>query len=276
MLPNSASWAQALEATSAQIGINMRVWTPGIFAASAATPRQRVSLDGGWVIDDVPIPGNLSPSPDSDGHALILDRRRNREYDFFRLSRGADGTWSAAAGVVFRLNGSGWWKPDPWGARASSAALGGGLIRPYEVGAGQVRHALACSAPKWLIRKMSFGTAAPATTSDGWGGTDGFPMGTRFQLDPALDLNTLGLDASDKIIARALQVYGMYVVDSSSTVACFAANAAFYSTTVNPYPAAWNDGLPRTLLGRMRAVAPPRSVAWDSRMVLGQPHRKAR
>ena len=67
----------------------------------------------------------------------------------------------------------------------------------------------------------------------------------------------------------------MYIVDSSGTVACFAANAAFYSKTSNPYPGSWLNGLPRTLLGQMRAIAPPRSVKWDSSKVLGQP-RKAR
>ncbi len=227
-------------------------------------------LDQGWEIDDVPIPANLSPSSDTDGHALIVDRQHDREYDFWRLRREADG-WHAGAGVVLRLDGSGWWKPDPWAARASGAALGGGLIRPYEVAAGAIRHALACAGPKWLIQKRTYGIAPPATTSDGNGGEDGFPMGTRFQLDPSLDLDTLGLDAGEKMVARALQVYGMYIVDSSGGVHCYAANASFYA--VNPYPTSWNHGLPRELLGHLRAIAPPRSVAWDSRHTFDEPHR---
>ena len=51
----------------------------------------------------------------------------------------------------------------------------------------------------------------------------------------------------------------MYIVDSSTTVACFAANATFYSkASGSPYPNAWDNGLPRTLLGQMRAARPHR------------------
>src|SRR4029079_10998964 len=95
------------------------------------------------------------------------------------------------------------------------------------------------AARKWRGQRGIHTTVAPATTSDGDGGTDGFPMGTRFQLDPSLNLDKLGLAAREEMVARALQVYGMYIVDSSAGVVCYAANASFYRS--DPYPKSWSD-----------------------------------
>ena len=40
-------------------------------------------------------------------------------------------------------------------------------------------------------------------------------MGVRLQLDPELDLESLGLSREVKVIARALQSYGMFNGDST-------------------------------------------------------------
>lgn len=59
----------------------------------------------------------------------------------------------------------------------------------------------------------------------------------RVQLDPTLDLDTLGLTPAEKTIAKALQDYGMFLVDYGATgVSIEAINPA--SVTGNPY-----DGL---------------------------------
>ena len=175
-----------------------------------------------------------------------------------------------------RLWGSGWYNGryckqqvcGPWGARSSSAALGGGLIRASEVKAGVIPHALACAAPKHLIGPP----VSPATTSDGSGGSGAIPMGSRLQLDPSVSVSSLGLEPGEEMIARALQTYGAYIVESSSSFACYARNVAHLKS--NPYPASWSNGISKSLLANMRVVAPPAPPQYDTRAVFGQPSRQ--
>jgi hypothetical protein len=79
-------------------------------------------------------------------------------------------------------------------------------------------------------------------------------MGARLQLDPSLNLSSLGLSRWQKTIARALQVYGAYVAESSTGLALFAQNPVNYRS--NPYP--WASGpyafLPKTLVSRLRVL----------------------
>jgi hypothetical protein len=53
----------------------------------------------------------------------------------------------------------------------------------------------------------------------------GIPMGGRVQLDPSIDVDSLALTSSGKIIAHALQDYGAYVGDYSGSISIYAENA---------------------------------------------------
>ncbi len=50
----------------------------------------------------------------------------------------------------------------------------------------------------------------------------GIPCGGRVQLDPSLDLDSLGLSPAARVIARALQEYGAYVGDFSGSINVYA------------------------------------------------------
>jgi hypothetical protein len=97
------------------------------------------------------------------------------------------------------------------------------------------------------------------------------PMGSRLQLDPTLDVASLGLEPGEEMIARALQTYGAFIVDSSSTLACYAQNFAIAGSS--PYPSSWSNGIRRDLVLRMRIVSPPAAPTYDTRSTFGQPHR---
>jgi hypothetical protein len=272
----SDKWMSGLQDSIAEIDINQNPWTPKVVMAHAKAPRGRVGLSNGWKLDSVPLPVSLAPSSDSDGHTAIIDLARGREYDFFRLAR-QGGQWQAAAGVVLRVQGSGWWNgtysaggvSGPWGARASGAALAGGLIRVQDAKAGVIPHALACAAPKQLIGPP----VSPARTGDGSGGAGAMPMGSHLQLDPSLNISSLGLEPGEEMIARALQTYGAYIVDSSSGLACYAQNSSTLGS--NPYPASWSNGISKQLISHMRVVTPPPPPVYDNRATLCQPHRLA-
>ncbi len=87
-----------------------------------------------------------------------------------------------------------------------------GLVRPCEIRSGSIPHALAFAYPY-----PSRAHVYPATKSDGIGPGDALPEGTRLQLDPTLtsdNLRRLGCNDECLTIARALQRYGMYVIDN--------------------------------------------------------------
>ena len=97
---------------------------------------------------------------------------------------------------------------------------------------------------------------APATASDGKGSGPGtIPEGAHIQLDPSLDLATLGLNAWQTVIARALQTYGMFVGDTGGTVGLSAVNAGSLPTGVSyPWGSAAYAYLPTSLLSHMRVL----------------------
>jgi hypothetical protein len=115
------------------------------------------------------------------------------------------------------FTGSYWWT---YGSTGSGVPWIGGLIRPEEIAAGVIKHAILCATPvnrKWTVDGQKEQACIPASKTDGWGvGTEFIPEGARLQLDPNLDLNTLGLSPETKVVARAMQTYGMIVSDNSS------------------------------------------------------------
>ena len=87
-------------------------------------------------------------------------------------------------------------------------------MRPCELRRGRIDHALA-----FAYNFPSPAHVYPATKSDGSGDRAAdMPEGTRMQLDPSLTaqrLREMGCRGPCLTIARALQRYGMYVIDNS-------------------------------------------------------------
>jgi hypothetical protein len=78
---------------------------------------------------------------------------------------------------------------------------------------------LALATPNCLPKYYVF----PASTTDGDSEAELLiPEGARLQLDPALDVEELGLSPEAEVIARALQIYGAYVCDNAGTLALYA------------------------------------------------------
>jgi hypothetical protein len=255
--------------------IAVKRWTVPVYYANDRTPRRRVRLTAGWrsrnEMRDVPIPDEARPDPGSssgtDGHMAVIDRRRGCFYEFYEAERGPDGTWSARWANRGSLSGTGI-QPGGRSTRASGFVNFAGLIRPVELRGGAIRHALTFGYPF----TKDGGPVRPATdsdgrpsTQDGWGGLarpDGtlpIPQGARLQLDPALDLGALGLLPWQKVVARALQVYGMFLVDTSSNLSLAAVGAQSFRS--NPYAAFWGDEpyayLPPTLAQHLRVLRLP-------------------
>jgi hypothetical protein len=105
---------------------------------------------------------------------------------------------------------------DGGAGRGAGTPYFAGLVRKWEVDQGHIDHALA-----FAYKSPAHEYRYPASKSDGGGvtGTD-LPEGSRLQLDPSLtdaDFSAWGLSAPAKTIARAMQTYGMYVIDNSGS-----------------------------------------------------------
>jgi hypothetical protein len=205
-------------------------------------PLSRVGddLDPGndGVCENIPIPEEVWADPGDDGHVVIVDPNLRKAWEFWHFKK-VDGVYSAELGGLWDLDSAGfnapgspgnWWRNGANGARS---AYIGGLIRYEEVFAGEITHAMNIITPV-NRQKIEAGThtreyySPTAANSDGWVTTaqawyaESIPEGARVQLDPAFDLDQpfppFGdrLNATARTIARAMQVYGAYVMDNGA------------------------------------------------------------
>jgi hypothetical protein len=166
------------------------------------------------MVQNIPIPEDAQPGEDTDARMIIIDKVTRTEYDLSKAQRTPTG-WTAGTVSIYNIL----WDATPvmHSSRGSGIPAYAGLLRPWEIRQGRIEHALAFGYTEPAIEKCVF----PASKTDG----DSFipfaiPEGARLQLDPSLteeDLDQMGLERTGKIIARALQEYGMILVDHSGS-----------------------------------------------------------
>jgi hypothetical protein len=207
-------------------------YTYPVFEVTADTPRVPVTFEGRFsevgdegrelVLRDrgrerVPIPPQARAAAGTDAQIIIVDRETGDEWGAWRLAR-VGGRWRATNGYRYNVRWDGVPPRDdagqPFGSRGAGVPYLAGLVRPCEVGRGRIDHALAF-AYDWPSSRY----IPPATKSDGISeDPSALPEGARLQLDPELPLELLearGCDPSCLTIARALQTYGMFVIDNA-------------------------------------------------------------
>lgn len=181
----------------------------------------------GWSDDGVPLVKEMWGEPTEDGQICIIDPARNLLWDIstYRWSRKGLGDYPTATTLdVWNLKGSGMYPPGEegtrWvlrGGRGSGIPALAGIIRPEELEVGEIRHALCFSFTKMrgslVDRQHIF--LPPASRSEGNSIGRQYPIeGMRLQLDPSLtdkDFDRWGLTREGRIVASALQRYGMYL-----------------------------------------------------------------
>jgi hypothetical protein len=237
-------------------------WTNSIYYAGEGTPRYDVALETsayhGRRLLSVPIPDDAQASPDSDGGMVVIDRATNCEYDIGRARRLDGGGWSAWWANALPSDGTGIY-PFAEAPSASGFASGAGMILPHELEAGRIEHALGFS----MKATKAGGPVRPATASDGRSALPGaIPEGARLQLDPNLDLGSLGLKHHERVIATALQRYGMFLVDTGGAVSLHAQNT---HSTDYAYPWGRERGyMPSALAHHLRVLetGPQQPITW--------------
>jgi hypothetical protein len=189
----------------------------------------------------VPIPSTAQPAEGSDSQLVVHDPATGDEWGFWEMSRQSDGSWRATNGYHYDTRWSGV-PPRGFGSRGAGVPYLAGLIRPCEIAQGHIDHAIAFAYPS-----PSSSFVYPATKSDGQGGAPASPPeGAHLQLDPSLTaagLAQLGCTGACLTIARALQQYGMILIDASGRPKLIAEddrtanwNRVVSASTVSPIP----------------------------------------
>lgn len=185
----------------------------GIFSNVTENDTKTINQSGGtW---SIPIPDGAVQSQGSDANLVVWNQETGDEWGLWQASANSDGTWNAKNGYHYNTNwdGSPGAGPSHFVSRGAGMPYLAGLIRPCEIAQGHIDHAIAF-AYDYPTGEFIY----PATKSDGSGTFPDMPEGTRLQLNPGLtDQQIQGLNCTNScfIIAKALQKYGMIVVDKS-------------------------------------------------------------
>jgi hypothetical protein len=272
---NSSVLVSELERQVARYGtwINTTSYSTPIYTVPASQPRVPVTLDMPTTNSSaaalsqafragVPIPSGARPAPGTDADLVVWQPSTDIMWELWNARRVADAwhaRWGGRMNHVSKSPGY-FTAPPDWGTAATSLALLGGTMRISEVRSGSINHALGISIPQ--ARRGVF--AWPAQRTDGnLSSPTAIPEGTRFRLDPRLDLSKLRLPPLTRLIAEAAQRYGLFVRDQSGSVSFYAEQA----TEPGPNPYSGPNGIFGTVSPQQLTAAFP----WSHLEVVSAP-----
>jgi hypothetical protein len=277
--PQSALYAERLwslgSATPGNVNLTFAGYTYPVYDVREATLEVTVSVKWRTALHGTKLPWNPAwkiPSG-SDRQVILLDPPTGREWNLWQVSY-KNGKLSCTNGNL--VPGSYWTRevgfPPSRGCGIPYLAM---LVRPQEVEAGEIRHAL--SMP--VMNPDSQVYVAPATKLEGKSSAivNGIPEGMRFVLDVSdaeIEAWIAALPSqlptatrrSARVIARALRDYGWFVTDTSGGAHLQfeewgSAGAAWQALGLGTIVANWKE-YPRDLLDgllrrdRIRTLVP--------------------
>jgi hypothetical protein len=230
-----------------------------LYVVPADQPTTRVKLDAGaWAttlqaaLEEVPIPPTARPAAGPDAHMTIWQPSSDRLWELFQARHETDGWHADFGGAMMNVSESpGYYTHRSWpgalrqwGASATSLPVIAGTMLVSELQAGTIPHALAIAVPFARADVYSW----PAQRTDGTD-TDAtaIPEGARFRLDPALDIDSLGLPPMTRMMAKAVQRYGLIVRDQTAHAIAFYAQDPGHGAA-NPYGSIFGGRYPIDLL----------------------------
>jgi len=210
--PHSAAWVRSVGRSvhlHPDFGSNRTYGIP-LTQVPADQPKVRIRFTAYGAQSDpgpYPIPRSAHIEAGSDRHVLVASHNCHL-YELFDAHRTRTG-WAAASGAVFNLR-SDKLRPNGWtSADAAGLPISAGLVRPSEIKAGHIDHAL-----RFTVDHTQHGYIHPATHQAGNAGTTAPPMGARFRLKASFSLR--GYHGAARTILICLKHYGMFVADNGS------------------------------------------------------------
>jgi hypothetical protein len=201
-----------VEQTSEDWGRPMFFSKPGdpVFRVHCTRPWGRCALEG----RRIRIPDAAQPAGGGDAHLTVVDTRSGWEYDMWEVARKPKGGGElvTAWGGRTRIDG------DGLGSEAVAASFGtlGGLVRPEELEANRIEHALFMTVPCVGV-VAGDDTVYPATgqARSCVAGAEAPALGTRIQLMMLPEeIEALPAERWQKTLLHAMAEYGMYVGDT--------------------------------------------------------------
>jgi hypothetical protein len=165
----------------------------------------------------MPVPANAPiegyPAPGSgDRHVLVVDNSNCWLYELYSSYPQSDGSWNAASAAVWDLTADEQ-RPLTWtSADAAGLSIFAGLVRYDEVASGSINHAIRFTLQNSQAAFIPPASHWAATSSDSLAA----PMGMRLRLKASFDIS--GFSATNQVILKALQQYGMIMADNGSNM----------------------------------------------------------
>jgi len=207
--------------------------------ADASTPLQTFTTTGDFFspdCDHVPFPvpagGALEGeqgyqcTTNGDCHLIVVHHPTSKLYEMWRADF-SGGAFHGGCGAVWDLQKS--YPPSLRGEGCTSADAGGFpiagmLVTADEVAAGNIPHAVRFILPNSRIRGGKvYVHPATHTTSAATGAASAPPYGVRFRLRADYPLASLP-SAGARVVARAMQQYGMVLSDGGNIALTFASD----------------------------------------------------
>jgi len=212
-----------------------------VLHASAATPFVSWDTTDDWYDPDcdhlpMPVPAGgalegeagYACTGDGDCHLLVIDDAHQALYEMWRANQVSPSSWEGGCQAVWdlartppaSLRGEGCTSADAAGL--PMAAL---VFNADEVASGHIDHAIRFILPNDRIRHGVYVHPATHSTGATGGDSDAPPYGVRLRLRADYPVDTLP-SAGAKVVARALQRYGMILSDGGQ-IALTAASDRF-------------------------------------------------
>jgi len=231
VMPDSDAFTKAVVAINPYLSMTTRLdgmeWSVPIWHAQPDThgtdvtltvtgPSKETAESRGWN-KNVPIPKGAQPAGFArmakgeymDGHMVVISHDRRFAWDFFALHLHVNPP-RAVHVRKWDLSGDGInQNPTLYGScREAPVPLLHGLVTYEEVKAGHIKHAIAFGTTRQKGEEVYPCIMPPTMKGTG-------KHGYRLQLDPSIDTNALPLPKGMKVVARALQEYGMIYVENT-------------------------------------------------------------
>jgi hypothetical protein len=254
-------------------GVNATRYTIPIYEINEKTPLKTVLPNSDFYQHakdfpkQVPIPDDAVSDDQNDHHLALVDWSRNTAWDLWGAEL-RNGQWYSYTGIRYRLDGPGVFSTKELGmknndsvhqygpGRASGVPIIAGLIREEEARSGRIEHKIAAASQFVAFQEFVF----PAAWTDG-ACIGGIPEGAVIQLDPKLDLTKYDLTPEEITVARALQEYGLVLLDYAGANVIYA--EGLYGSKDKSWQGRlreWNGGLITIPVESYRVLAVKNSV----------------
>ena len=239
--PNSATIISALTGSNLHPNFSTpadgNYGIPYVVVDSNSTSGVNVDMNGYPDQSDItpyPIPATApiegypaNCTTNGDDHVLVLDKTKCWLYETWSTEL-CNGSWSASNGAVWDLTTSER-RPNGWtSADAAGLPVFPGLVRYDEVAAGAINHAIRVTVGNTKSDSNGGYFVAPATHAAGNSASTSNIIGMRLRLKASFNISSYS--ATNQVILKAMQQYGLIVADNGS-------NMYFEGTP----DARWND-----------------------------------